>query len=264
MTTETKYANTHKFIARLFDTTGGYTPTLRNGPAIAFIQKGAGLGNKVWDKLPDALKATAAHAKKLLESRADDSGYKTILTLADILLPAATKQLYYAIRDESRKDELRVRVQGYSFNAVTGKEEVAIDINADAWAEQTTVDLGGEAEENAGNDMGFEKRGMEDKPEDETAVRFTSDELRQYIDELSTLLIGFVLPADKIVNGWRMDYADRSALAFLIAPKADGTYVRAENIDQALAMMDMMADERELRTKQSNRSLVAAAATVWG
>lgn len=253
----------NKFIARLLDTTGGYTPTLRNGPAIALIQRGAGLGTQAWDKLPMALAATAKQAAALLETRADDSGFKTILTLADILLPAATKQLYYAIRDESRKDEMRVRVQGYSFNGVTGKEEVAIDINADAWAEQTTVGLGADAEENPANDMGFDKRGMEDVPEDETAVRFTPDQLREYIGELAELLFGFVLPADKIVNGWRADYADRAALAFLIAPRADGTYVRAENLDQALQMMDMMADERELRTKQSNRRLVAAAAGAW-
>jgi hypothetical protein len=128
-----------KFIARLLDTTGAYRETSRNAPALAFIKRGAGLGTKAWEKLPIALEMTAKQAALLLNTRADPSGYNTILNVADILLPAAVRQLYYTQRDENRKDEMRVRVQGYSLNPITNKEEIEQNINADAWAEQTTT-----------------------------------------------------------------------------------------------------------------------------
>lgn len=252
------------FMARLFDTCGAYRKTLRNEPAIAFIQRGAGLGTKVWDKLPTALGAASNQAAHLLNSRGDDNGYRTLINVAEILLPAAVKQLYYTQKDETRKDEMRVRVQGYSFDASTGKEQVTQDISADAWAEGTTLQLESDNEDaHAGNDMGFEKRGMEDVPEDISQVRFTSTQLREFVDELAKLLFGFVLPADKLVNGWRADYADRPALAFLIAPRNDGSYARAETVDQALQMLALMEDQREVNNRVSNQRLVAASAGVW-
>lgn len=253
----------NKFIAQLLNRVGEYRPTQRNQGAIAFVQRGAGLGDKAWDMLPTALKAHEAHARRLLETRADDTGYRTLLIIGELLLPTAVKQLSYAIREADKKDAMRTRVVGYSLNAL-GKETAASEISADAWAEGTSQDLGDEATAHPGNDMGFETRDMENVEDDNLPVRFTADEIRSFIDELVKLLIDACLRADSICNAWRADYGSRPALPFLTVPRLDGSYTYAESVEIALQMLDAMDDEKAIRNRQQQMREIAASVDSWG
>lgn len=250
------------FIVDLLNRVGEYRATNRNQGAIAFIQRGAGLGLKAAEMLPTALLAHEKHAKMLLETRADDSGYRTILILAELLVPAATKQVFYAVREAERKDQLRARVQGYSLSTL-GKDQPAVEITADAWATQTTTDQGADDTSHPGNDMGFETRGMENVEDDSLPVRFTEAQLREFTDQLVALLVAPTLRADAIVNSWRADYGTRPAIPFLVIPRADGTYTYADSVEKAIQFMYAMEDERAIRARHQQQREVAASVDSW-
>jgi hypothetical protein len=242
------------FVKNLFDTVGSYRTTTYNQAAIEFIRKGAGLGLKIADKLPDALKAHEAHAAQLLNTRADDSGYTTLLRVAELLAQAAVKRLYYAQKEEDNKVALRVRVQGYSLSTAAASSE---KVGADAWAEQSTVE---EAEEQSTIDFDPESRAME---EVDATVRLTVEDVREALEQLVALLTPFALRADQIVNSWRSDYGQRPAIPYLAVPLASGGYKHASTVDEALNMLALMEDERAIQQRMRTRVQVQASALSW-
>lgn len=242
------------FVRNLFDSIGSYRTTTYNQAAIEFIRKGASLGLKIADKLPAALKAHEAHAAQLLNTRADDSGYTTILRVAELLVQAAVKRLYYAQVDEDAKVALRVRVVGYN---LTGAPAESIPVSADAWAEQSTLE---EAEDASTIDLDPESRDMVDA---DAVVRLSAEDIREALDQLVAVLTPAALRADQIVNSWRSDYGSRPAIPYLAVPLASGGYKHASTVDEALNMMALMADERAIQQRMRTRQQVQAAAHSW-
>lgn len=252
------------FIAALFDQVGGYRKTTYNEAAIAFIQNGAKLGEKVVDVLPVAIKKHMAHAAELLAKRGQDDGYRTINVVGNLLVQAAVKRLHGQIKAELANDGARVRPMGYTLQGAP--DDSLPMIEPDSWAlEGTTTEEAATAEElsqKASIDDDHVGREMLDEEQWE-AKQLNQHDLRDQVEALAALFVGPCLAADQILNSWRADYGTRPALSYLRVPMVNGEYRDSEDLNDALATLVQMDDERLMQQRTRNRVQVANAAASW-
>lgn len=252
------------FIAALFDQVGGYRKTTYNEAAIAFIQRGASLGNKVVDKLADAVKAHMKAAEATLGRTGDDSGYRTINIVGNLLVQAAVKRLHGQMRAETNTELRRINANRYSLSGAAQDDAPAI--NADAWAtEDVTTEQAATPEELSQKEsIDDDHQGREMLDEEQWAERqLTSADIRDQVEALAAIFAAPCLIADQILNSWRADYGQTPALSYLRVPMTNGTFRDSDTIDDALQTLALMDDERAIQNRIRTRMQVAQAGSSW-
>lgn len=262
--TKLQVALNPKFISELFVRVGGYRKNDYNMAAITLIQRGAGLGLGVVDKLPAFVGTLFASGNAEYASRGATDGLQTLKTVADTLLSSAVRSLYSQLKAEEQAVENRVNAPRYT---LTGAKADALPaITADAWAtEEVTTEQAATAEQLAlggSVDGDHVAREMLDEEEWEEK-RLTTSDIREQIEALAELFNKPVLLADQILNSWRPDYADRPHISYTRVAMSDGNYKDAATIDEAITMLRLMEDERVIQRRDNARRTVAAAAQAW-
>ena len=233
------------FLARVFERAGSYRQNDYNLAAISFIRSGAKLGDKIEGKLNAALESLSKAAAIAFDTKRDDSNYQTILVASELLMNAATRDLSYAIAQEDK------------LHAAKLKANVIDDfVAADAWADATAVSGDAEREE-------VEREAYEGG-DDTKHLSDNSVQLWAYVDSLYSILFPYALKADAVRNGWKADYNERPALAYLtVYDGISKETFAAYSVSEALSTLQAQQDRAKEVRKSQTRDAANLAATVW-